>query len=862
MPFNTPTHTKKPRTPWLAALLPLLGALMLVLGFGLAVASAAPFVQQAGVSGATAVWEAPLNLSRSGGASAPRLVVDANGRTHVIWREDAVPSFFYASEVDGAWREPVAVRLPFTTTDQVGNEILLDPFLLADDQGRMHAFWQNEDANLLYSSAPVDEIATFSSWGSPQRLAETAVDFAVAQAGGGLYLTYVRNAETGEAPAGIYLRQLAGGAQAWSDPSLVFQSAYFRSIDATEANVGVAASLSEIAATAPITETAPVTATETLTATAGVATSADSALAAPANVLLVWDNALQEQVYAMQSNDSGATWTEAAIVDARAADDAEEDAGPAHIVSFARGDELHMTWVAGHGNGCVQYHQWSGDGGRTWSLPRMIAAEGLDCPTSNAFVAGEEGLILLLSQIGGVNYLRAWNGSDWSVPERQDEMSSFQDPVTYRRIDLGCQQTAVAGDHLVVAGCRQHRVSDTWLLERPLGDEADWFPTPEEQVWRSPVGLYSAEEVALGAPEMALGPDGLMHAFWTAHGRIGGLENATYIYYTRWDGDAWLEAIPLLLLDGPADQLSAAVDARDIIHLLWRDRRTSNWLYRRVASEDALFPSEWSVVTQLQTPHRLVDNAHMTLDTDGTVRVVYAVPLNEERGIYTVTAVNGGSSWSEPVRVADADAAGWDMVGRPQLAQAANGDWHAIWTRFGLQPDITPTHLYHARSTDGGRTWSEPEALAEGQTDWSQIAASGDGVVTAWQLIDGDQAQIWSRQSLDGAGWDAAQTVLKQATVPATAVLAGSGRERLHLVQTAVDTVGGLALQERSWFDDAWQQAEDNDLNTDLAGSAIASMSGALSADNRLLLLYVTQTAPRGDEPTLSSVLFAERISD
>lgn len=848
--------------PWPAALLPLLGALALVLGFGLAVASAAPFVQQPGVSGTTAVWETPLNLSQSGGASAPRLVVDANGRTHVIWREDAVPSFFYASELDGEWSEPSAVRLPFTTTDQVGNEILLDPFFLADDQGRMHAFWQNEDGNLLYSSAPVDEIATFSSWGSPQRLAETAVDFAVAQAGGRLYLTYVRNAETPDAPAGIYLRQLAAGEQAWSDAALVFKSAYFRSVDATEANVGVAAALAEVTPTATITETATVTATQTPTATAGVATDADSAQAAPANVLLVWDNALQEQIYAMQSSDSGATWTEAEIVDARAADDAEEDTGPAHIVSFARGDELHMSWVAGHGNGCVQYHQWSSDGGKTWSLPRTIATEGLDCPAASTFVAGARGLIFLLSQIGGANYLRAWNGSDWSAPERQDMMSSFQDPVTYRRIDLGCQQTAVAEDRLVVAGCRQHRVSDAWLLERPLGSEADWFPTPEEQVWSPPVGLYSAEEVAIGAPEVALGPDGLMHAFWIANGRVGGLENATYIYYTRWDGDEWLEAIPLLLLDGPSDQLSAAIDERDIIHLLWRDRRTNHWLYRRVASKDALFPSEWSVVTQLQTPQRLVDNAHMTLDADGTVRVVYAVPLNEDRGIYTVTATGSGSGWSEPVRVANAEAAGWDMVGRPQLVQAANGDWHAIWTRFALQPEITPTHLYHARSEDDGRTWSEPEVLAEGRIDWSQVATSGDGVLAVWQLIDGDQAQIWSRQSPDGDSWDVAQTVLKQAPVPATAVLAGSGRERLHLVQTVFGTTGGLGLQERYWSGDAWQQPEDNDLNTDLAGATIASLSGALTADNRLLLLYATETASRGAEPIMSSVLFAERFSD
>ena len=103
--------------------------------------SAAPLLQD--VTGAEE-WGDPLNMSQSGVASEPRVVVDANNVVHVIWREDALDSYFYSREDVGVWREPVAVELPFGTPRYaagLGDVFLYNPKILADDNGRIYAFW-------------------------------------------------------------------------------------------------------------------------------------------------------------------------------------------------------------------------------------------------------------------------------------------------------------------------------------------------------------------------------------------------------------------------------------------------------------------------------------------------------------------------------------------------------------------------------------------------------------------------------------------------------------------------------------------------------------------------------------------------
>jgi hypothetical protein len=73
--------------------------------------------------------------------------------------------------------------------------------------------------------------------------------------------------------------------------------------------------------------------------------------------------------------------------------------------------------------------------------------------------------------------------------------------------------------------------------------------------------------------------------------------------------------------------------------------------------------------------------------------VSYAVPLNEGRGIYLTWSSDRGDSWSSPVRVFDAETAGWETVDQPRLAFDEDGALHTVFTRYSLPGGRGPLGL-------------------------------------------------------------------------------------------------------------------------------------------------------------------------
>ena len=797
------------------------------------------------------LWEEPINLSQSGVATEPRMVVDADGVMHVVWRDNAVNSFFYTRQERGKWREPVALELPFATRryypvpEPEDPTPLYDPHLIADSNGRIHAFWLDEDGALYTSNVSVDEIENYSSWTVRLRLAESALDFnIVVDSVNGLHLSYIRTIDTPEVPAGIYYRRLAGDDQTWSGAEMLFQDAYFRSLDAAEANIQMAAA-NTIGETVAITDTADITNTVSVTETAQIY---------PASVVLSWDRTLLEQVYSINSANGGRTWGKPQIVDERKPDDSAEAIGPSRVALTVVGDkEVHLAWLAGHESDCEQVHQWSNDGGQTWQNPVSIAVEGLECPTSFEFITGNDDLILLLNQFDDGVYLRAWNGTAWSDPERQSAMTNFVDPLTYRPVDFGCAQTAVTDENnLLVVGCTVGNLDDVWLLERPLGSIADWFLVPEERMWSHPTFIFSSQDKLLSDPVLLTGPNGLLHAFWIANELDSVAGSKADIYYTSWDGNSWSRQVPMLHLDTTlADQLSGVFDRENGPFLLWRNQETNTYFYSAVRSDDILFPGEWSVPQVLLEPEALISHPAPYLDNNGVINVIYATPLNEGRGIYLLRTADSGKTWSTPIPVVDAVAENWETVDRPTLAQTTNGDLHVAFTVYSLQPEPAAQALYHTRSGDDGETWSDAELIVEGDIRWSQVVAiDSQTVLIAWQEQEGDEVQLWSQQSMDGGvKWEEPLLILDSSTAPAAFFLLTQLPDQPYLVQVQMDADGELQLLERFWRDNAWRALESHDLNIGLQDQNLRDLAAAVTGNDRLLTIFNTESALQVGQP-------------
>jgi len=105
-------------------------------------------------------WAAPVNLSQSGAAAEPRMVVDSTGRFHILWL-DAFDGFAYTTGDGTRWSPPAFVETPFgprrwfpDLEDEDPTPPLYLPRLAADTDGRIHPFWAGEDGILFSSNVP------------------------------------------------------------------------------------------------------------------------------------------------------------------------------------------------------------------------------------------------------------------------------------------------------------------------------------------------------------------------------------------------------------------------------------------------------------------------------------------------------------------------------------------------------------------------------------------------------------------------------------------------------------------------------------------------------------------------------------
>lgn len=122
-------------------------------------------------------------------------------------------------------------------------------------------------------------------------------------------------------------------------------------------------------------------------------------------------------------------------------------------------------------------------------------------------------------------------------------------------------------------------------------------------------------------------------------------------------------------------------------------------------------------------------------------------------------AVLGPDGLGPIARVADDD---WKVDGCPHhgpaLAVDAAGRWQVAWFTDGR----TRQGLFHAVSADGGRTFSTPRPLGNGDNQPSHPAllTQGDRVWLVWKEFDGSRTTIQGQVSEDGGAiWSAPRAI-------------------------------------------------------------------------------------------------------
>jgi hypothetical protein len=263
--------------------------------------------------------------------------------------------------------------------------------------------------------------------------------------------------------------------------------------------------------------------------------------------------------------------------------------------------------------------------------------------------------------------------------------------------------------------------------------------------------------------------------------------------------------------------------------------------FSEASSEQAFVSSNWSTPLALPAPRQGAADPAIAVDRDGVIYVAYTIPLNEMRGIYLTRSSDDGRTWADPVQVFDGTAAGWEMVGRPQLALSPEGELHLIWPRQTLagSAEGQAQAYFYARSDDGGATFGEAESAADGPLKWSQILATAEGTIhRLWQAESGTTTFVQHERSMDGGRTWGDEVVVSNAAGPAAVTADGGGR--LHFVQ-ATENFGTY----RIWNTESWQ----SEVGLEHTTGDSASIAAVFAPEGRLsVLLSGPSPENEGDE--------------
>ncbi|MCI0549851.1 MAG: glycoside hydrolase [Anaerolineae bacterium] len=759
---------------------------------------AAFFMSSASVSYAQSNpdWSDPVNISNSGSAINPTLVRDFTGTLHAIW-ENRSGGHKYSQSADGtAWTAPQSVNFPFLPTvlpiglldinsGPAANMAGPPPVLLADQAGSIHVFWIDAEASLFYGQTAPPDLATPDRWKLTTRLARGVLNFsAIMDSRGILHVTYIHNVATSNVPVGIYYMQSNLGGGFWSTPAKLYESEYLSSMTLDDSFIRIASNDSQT----------------------------------DQKIYVTWDVRALKRVYMTVSLDAGLSWMEAQQIKG------PEDTGgltPFNLNVEAFDNNVLLIWQEGElgSDRCTVYSQWSDDNGNTWSESLAVLGGISDCPKSTRFLAQSDGIFvsLLVGQLDST--MIAWDGKQWSLPQVKTRLPAFTNPLTFDTVMLGCRYDLVWDDRLFVVGCDQGSGNggDIWFLSRALEPVEGWFAP--SSIWEELDGLISGSE----KPEKISGFTsmsdnvGYVHAVWIQSEVGEVISPIKKIVYARWDGRQWSNPSPVITLsDRIPVHLSLTVDSNERLLLTWLDKSTGDILFSWAKLDKATSASEWALPRILPSPSQINTHPDLVVDGAGRIAVVYAVPVNENRGVYVVQSSDGGDTWSLPQRAFDAVSAAWERVEQPRVCLGSEGELHLSFAKSSERVG-QPAGLYYVRSSDGGVTWSDAQALTEELIHWQQIVCSSDGTVhVLWQEFDGLVFANLSRVSLDSGGtWGQSNAITGVNPSVSNVAVAMNAGDSLHFIQlfekTGVYTANqeNVTLQDLSWDGSRWNLEAD-----------------------------------------------------
>jgi len=177
-----------------------------------------------------------------------------------------------------------------------------------------------------------------------------------------------------------------------------------------------------------------------------------------------------------------------------------------------------------------------------------------------------------------------------------------------------------------------------------------------------------------------------------------------------------------------------------------------------------------------------------------------------------VAAADPGWGSTLPTELSGSPA---DRGQQPALAAGSPGRLVVAWSDCQLGEDPQAPNIYTARSTDGGRTWSAPQVLAQTGTDSeSRLPGAvmiGERAFVVWrdQITSTHVVTIYEAEVGSGELHSVSLPFLSANYAATWPSLAASGDDRLHLAFNAGDETYPDILYASRWLTEAtWPMAQ------------------------------------------------------
>jgi hypothetical protein len=309
-------------------------------------------------------------------------------------------------------------------------------------------------------------------------------------------------------------------------------------------------------------------------------------------------------------------------------------------------------------------------------------------------------------------------------------------------------------------------------------------------------------------------------------------EEGSGIYYrTDANGSLSYPTDVLAMATSRAIRLSAAIaEGGDTIHLLWQDSYVQgNVYYSRAGLAEAARPNGWTR-PELIVPR--ADSALVVAGPGGGVHLIYGV--SDNGGLRNVSyhsrLVDGGTRWSEPAVISQADS---EVPSFLILAADADdaGRLHVGLTTRSQEYGVA-SELVYVRSLDAGENWEPHQSVArQGEATpnvsvLAPFAFGEDEIHLTWH--DPRRMHMWSRDG--GQSWSIPGQIIELgAGFGGANFLAKDSADQLHAVVAVKNGVYSAAWDGSSWG--GYVQIEDRSM--DPHGQQLVACQG-----NQLHVVY------------------------